>query len=521
MNSILPTNIPRLSVLLCTQGTYPFSSGGVSTWCDILCKLLPQVDFTIYALTGIPQTESLYTFPENVRDVVAIPMWGMQEPAEFIRTDMTFFDLRKRKRSTTSDAIEHVFVPNLRRLLRGLYAAEPALNDCGESLYNIWRYFQRYDWNTTWKSKLTWDAFTEETLLPYTNGTELFESVPTLFDLTNGLRSLHHHLMILNAPVPECDIVHSTLSGFAGIPGIIAKHKYGTPLIITEHGIFVREQYMSIASDTNLSPFTKRFMIGLSNLVCKMLYHYADVISPVCEYNSRWELQYGVESSKIHCIHNSVDAHFFVPAPKPEETAHRPTVVASARVFPLKDLETMIRSAAVARKRIPDVQYIVFGSTSDEPEYFLRCCTLVEELGLQATFRFAGLHPRSALMYTKGDVSVLSSVSEAFPYAVLESMSCERPVVATDVGSIRDVLEGFGIVVPPRDPVALGNAVADLLLDEPRRVELGKKARQEVLDKYQSHTTIDAYWRLYQRLHYGPRTLKEAESLQLTAKAVA
>ena len=76
-------------------------------------------------------------------------------------------------------------------------------------------------------------------------------------------------------------------------------------------------------------------------------------------------------------------------------------------------------------------------------------------------------------------------------------MCCARPVVGTDVGDVRRILEGFGIIVPPRDPEAMGNAVVNLLENEKLRLELGRKAREEILLKYRSDITINSIWNAY------------------------
>src|SRR5205085_2381650 len=115
----------------------------------------------------------------------------------------------------------------------------------------------------------------------------------------------------------------------------------------------------------------------------------------------------------------------------PAHRVARPTVVAAARVFPLKDLETMIRAAEVARREIPDVHFVVYGSLDADVPYVEGCRALVAELGLEATFEFGGFHPKPAEVYVEGDISALSSISEGFPFTVLESMACARPVVAT------------------------------------------------------------------------------------------
>jgi glycosyltransferase involved in cell wall biosynthesis len=230
------------------------------------------------------------------------------------------------------------------------------------------------------------------------------------------------------------------------------------------------------------------------------MYDTADVISPVCDYNKRWELRFGAEEHRVERIYNSVDTEFFQPHPKPPETERFPTVVAATRVFPLKDIETMLQAAALVRDRISNVRFIVSGSTTDEPEYFARCKALMEKLRLGRNFKFAGLCERSHKIYTTGDISLISSVSEAFPFAVIESMACGRPVVATDVGGIREILQGLGVLVPPRNPEALADGIVELLTNEEMRRNLAEKARAEVVEKYHKEVFTNAYFDLYQRL---------------------
>src|SRR5262249_46362215 len=94
----------------------------------------------------------------------------------------------------------------------------------------------------------------------------------------------------------------------------------------------------------------------------------------------------------------------------------------------------------------------------------------------------------------------LSSISEAFPYTVLEAMSCARPVVATDVGGVREALDGFGLVVAPRDHEALGKAVVTLLRDDLLRAQMGRQAREAVLARFRISDSVDGYRGLYERV---------------------
>jgi len=315
---------------------------------------------------------------------------------------------------------------------------------------------------------------------------------------------MHHYLMPLNAPVPDTDLVHTTIAGFGGLAGVIAKHEHGTPFLVTDHGVAIRERYIAVSA-AEFSVFGKQFLTHFAGLVARLNYTYADVVSPVTNFNRRWELPYGAAPERIETIVNGVDPDVFVPRPKPPEIT-RPTVVAAARVFPLKDIETMIRSALIVRETIPDVLFILYGDLDADPPYAERCRALIVELGLEATFEMRGHHSNPAQLYAEGDVIALSSISEAFPYTVLEAMACGRPVVGTDVGGVREALEGFGIVVAPRNPPAFAEAVVELLHDPETCAELGRRAREEVLARYRIDRSVDAYRGVYDRLVAAKRS---------------
>ena len=72
-------------MLLATEGTYPYHRGGVSTWCHALTGQLSEVDFTLLAITMHPFLQSKYALADNVRDVITVPLWGTEDPAEYGR----------------------------------------------------------------------------------------------------------------------------------------------------------------------------------------------------------------------------------------------------------------------------------------------------------------------------------------------------------------------------------------------------------------------------------------------------
>src|SRR6187455_2118852 len=105
-----------LSVLMTTEGTYPYAPGGVSTWCDALLRNTPDVRYTLLPIMMNPHIEARFEPPANVRSVISVPLWGIEEPAEFA-PGTTFADLYERKRATTEETIEAEFLPPFRAFL--------------------------------------------------------------------------------------------------------------------------------------------------------------------------------------------------------------------------------------------------------------------------------------------------------------------------------------------------------------------------------------------------------------------
>ncbi len=479
-----------------TEGTYPYAGGGVSTWCDVLCRGLSEIDFHIIAVTGTPIATLKYKLPSNVRLVCQVPLWGSEEPTEYVRPDTAFADIYLSRNETTEDVVSEHFIPLFERFLEQMLrqntqeAADPHV------VHEMYRYFKRYEYKSTLQAYPTWRTFCSVIIRRWTDEQMPEHEQPSLYDLTTTMRWLYNFLMPLNVEIPRTDIAHSTLAGISNLPIVVSKMEYGTPVIVTDHGVYIRERYIAISSE-RLTPFAKRFLLRLSAYASRLLYTIADQVSPVCDYNMRWETRFGADPVRIRTIYNGVDPGVFIPKEKPEKTWNRPTVVAAARVFPLKDIETMIRSCAFVREKIPDVHYIVYGPTDVDLPYTERCLSLIREFQLGGNFEFAGFHSKPHELYHEGDISILSSISEGFPYTVIESMACGRPVVATDVGGVREALEGFGIIVKPRDARGLADGVVELLLNDELRQRLGSSARERVLLRFRTSISVDAYLKSY------------------------
>ena len=496
-----------LSVLMTAEGTYPYAAGGVSTWCDALLRNTPDVSYVLLPIMMNPHIEARFEPPPNVRSLINVPLWGIEEPGEFDPAT-TFAQLYERKRRTAAEDIEREFLPPFRAFLDLVNmgggggnngGGDPA--EFGRILVQLEDYFARRDYSATMKSRAVWDAFVEAMqAFARRSGASLPPAArelqaPSIFDLTECLRWLYRFLIVLTVRVPPVSVTHTTAAAFCGIPCITAKVRRGTPMIVTEHGVYLREQNLFLSRFKRLF-FCKQFLLNLITAVVRANYFHADVVAPVCHYNTRWELAHGTPQHKVRVIYNGVDPEVFLPGPKRGGTPH---VIATARIDPLKDIETFLRVAARVRETHRDVRFTIFGTVAD-PAYFQGCLSLRRELGLEDAVTMGAPAEDVVSAYRDADVVLLTSVSEAFPYSVIEAMSCERAVVASDVGGVGEALEECGLLVRPRDVDGFAAAVRKFLDDAPLRAHVGRRARARVFEEFRLDGCIASYLELYKRL---------------------
>jgi glycosyltransferase involved in cell wall biosynthesis len=115
---------------------------------------------------------------------------------------------------------------------------------------------------------------------------------------------------------------------------------------------------------------------------------------------------------------------------------------------------------------------------------------------------FAGVRPNEPNLHHLFDISVLCSLSEAFPNSIVEAMAAGKPVVATRVGGVGDaVVDGeTGLLVPPRLPAALAAAIEQLLIEPERRREMGAAAARRARAQFHASRVLPTLESLYDRL---------------------
>jgi len=190
--------------------------------------------------------------------------------------------------------------------------------------------------------------------------------------------------------------------------------------------------------------------------------------------------RFSVDPDRIAVVPNGVAADFFSPAP--HMTAVEPWVLSVGRFVEDKDPLNLLDAFRLAAEKVPAARFAIMGNGPLKQQAQQFICQHSLESRIQLLSGVGDIRPG----LRKAWVFALGSVREASPNVILEAMSVGLPVVATGVGGIPElVVPGeTGFLVPPRDPGALAQALADLLGDRDKCLLMGRSSRQRVLDEF-------------------------------------
>jgi len=491
-----------MQVALTAEGTYPYQLGGVSVWTDQLIRGMPDYDFLLVALVATGAEPMRWQLPENVSSVQKIPLWGSPPSS-----------------STWPRLTRSPVGPMLRELIEVLLTPPTVAQDRFVGvLYEMFEYAQARNLPAALASEqavhLLSKAWRERWPDPASASKDLASAgtksarwsasaanvTPTLHDVITAMQLIEHSLRPLSHPPVRADVVHAVTNGLGILPALAAKWRYGTALIVTEHGLYMREQYMHVRRAAYRWP-VKELLLRFLRRLCAVGYDEADLITPGNGHNQRWEEMLGADPARITTVYNGVN-----PADFPTFDGEPPvaTIVWVGRVDPVKDLETLLRAFALVLAQMPEARLRLFGSPPPGGEAYLqRCVALAAELGIAGEVTFEGRVADVRDAYAAARVVVLSSITEGIPYTLIEAMACGRPCVATDVGGVSEALDETGLVVPPRDPAALAEACLTLLQDPGLRWRLGSAARRRVLRHFTVKRATSAYDEIYTVLGSG------------------
>lgn len=454
-----------------TEGTYPFVMGGVSTCCHQLTLGIPDLTWDVLALiTPAHRPKPAFELAPNTRLLPPLIVWEEQSRLTLARDDAP-----------------GSWVPAA--LLRGLLAWDGPMDELEEAL--VWCRRNPRLAARVFASRAAWDLW-HETLDDLSREDDPDGgSFPDLdrHQSAELYRIIQWIARVAAAPTPETHVLHVTAAGWAAIPAIVHKAMEGTPMVLTEHGVYVREAYLTwsrAAGSVGERTIATRLARGLA----RRAYLSADVVAPVSGFNATWERALGVDEERVQTIVNGI----VVRDGEPVEPPGTRIVTSVGRIDPLKDVKTMLRVAAEVTRLVPDCTFVHRGPVAPGQEaYGEACLRLHRDLGLGDRFRFDGPTRDPIGAVQAADVVLLTSISEGLPMSILEAMSEARPVVATKVGGVPEVLHGVGLVAPPGAVHSLAGSIAFLLRNPATARQLGHLGRARVQSSFNGSAHLDRY----------------------------
>lgn len=497
----------RSSVCLVLEGTYPFVAGGVSSWVHDIVRSIPELTFSLVHIGAKPGTYGAprYELPANIARLDEYYCYDSARTIAEPRTTESRWQWWQRLRRRPRPA------PRMLAALRRLHLEDSVddqlLDDLAAGDLSIAELLH---------GDATFDVIAEiaHARAPHAPFLEFFWH----------FRSMHVPLLrLLAAPVPPADVYHSVSTGYAGVVAAIASRRTSRAMLLTEHGIYARERDIELAraswisereahadlrvpsqSSSALRRFWSRFFVRLSQIA----YHQARRIVTLSMVNLKKQLDDGAARERTMIVPNGVDVDALdenaSPAPRTPDAPLRVGFV--GRVVHIKDVLTFIRACDLALRETP-LAVEVIGPTDEDPAYMQRCRALVESLGRTREIQFVGSR-KPADIYRNLDVCVLTSFSEGQPLVMLEAGAAGVPVIATDVGACREMIEGTsdsedtalgpcGIVTRVAAPDETAAAIVQLAKDDELRRRLGAAGRRRAHRSYAKSRMIRSYRELY------------------------
>jgi len=464
-----------LKICFVLEGSYPYVRGGVSTWVDSYIRCMPQHEFILWTIIDLEskQGQFAYELPKNVIEV---------------RENCLSSSLKLRIHKN----------PNLK------FSEQER-----EAIYQLIR-CQEPDWRVlmesfTQQSSRPVEFFLSEDFLkilkeyaqqefPYAGFKDLFWTIRSM---------LLPLLYLIEQPMPEADLYHSPSTGYAGVLAALGSMKYDKPFVLTEHGIYTREREEELLrSDWIITTF-KDFWISMFFMFSRFAYKQAHRVTSLYQRASLMQQELGCPPEKLDVVRNGLNIESFLAIP--EKSANDwIDIAAIVRFAPIKDLKTLIYTFSRLKYECANVRLHIIGGIDDE-EYHRECLELIDYLKVDDIV-IPGI-VKTTTYLENIDFTVLTSISEGQPFAVLESMAAGRPVIATDVGSCRELVEGdandkygpAGICVPPMHQSKLLQAMMELCEKGAVRKTMGLAGKRRVKSYYEIGSMINNYLKVYER----------------------
>lgn len=463
-----------MRICIVAEGCYPYVVGGVSSWINSMIKSFPEMEFIILSIVANRtfRAKFKYELPENVTEVHELYLedfdWVKKKRGKPLKLNKEEYDALRSllmNQNVKWTEIFHLFSKK-RLCLNQLLMGEDffmAVRDC---------YQLRY-------------------------------SEVTFSDFLWTMRSIYLPLFLtLQMDVPKADLYHCVATGYSGILGSMAKERYNCGLLISEHGIYTREREEEIIRAKWVKGIYKSIWIEQFKKMSMLAYHKADAVTSLYVHARELQIELGCPEAKTIVTPNGIDVSRFANVAQENNEPDKIHIGAVLRVTPIKDVKTLIRAFAYAKKRVSNLKLWIMGPTDEDEDYAGECFALVDTLKVQDVVFTGRVNVPDYL--GRMDLTILTSISEGQPLTILESYAAHKPVIATDVGNCRGLIYGeddnfgeAGILTHIMNAEEIAGAMVEMARQKTRREAMGEAGYKRLMAKYKIEDMKATYKKIY------------------------
>lgn len=309
---------------------------------------------------------------------------------------------------------------------------------------------------------------------------DIFGRVGSIFSL--DFLSLNYSVKKCNDILQDSDILHVFIPFLLNIPNVPVVSHFHHPQKIRN--------------------FKEYLYVPTSRYLWKKTYGKSDAVISVSKYSARYLTKIGIPPNKIFVVSNGVDTEKFHPNVDTSELKNRFSsnniLLYVGPITQRKGLIYLIKSMPRILSEHKDTILVLVGEGDQERNLK----KLSNELGISRKVIFEGFVPEDQLpiYYNACDLFVFPSLQEGFGIVLAEAMACGKTVVASNTTAIPEVVGDAGILVEPRNPDTLAEAVIELLSDEHKRKRLERKAIKRVHENFTWSAVVNKLLKIYKNL---------------------
>lgn len=464
-----------MKVCIIVEGCYPYVVGGVSNWVHSLIKQFPDDEFIVQTIIADRDLSGkfVYDLPDNVTEVREIYLQDSDWVGKRKRPKMHL----KKKQYQALESLVLGRDIDWNGIFSLFESPQLSVNDLlmGADFLHIAQKFYR----------------------------EKYENV-VFSDFLWSLRSMYLPMFLcLKTPPPQADLYHCVSTGYAGLYGSMARLRYPSALLLSEHGIYSREREEDIIKADWVQGVYKNLWIEHFKKMSLCTYELADQVTALFEYARHLQTELGCPEEKTMVTPNGIDPKRFANLPGKEKEDPFFHIGAILRIAPIKDVKTLINAYYYAKQREPSLKLWIMGPWEENDPYAQEIFDLTASLA-PPDLEFTGRVNVSDYL-GKMDATILTSISEGQPLTILEGFAAHCPAIATNVGNCEgliygegdDTLGAAGIVTDIMSVTELSDAMVTLARNPEKAKHMGEIGYRRLMNKYQLSHMRERYRDIY------------------------